>query len=323
MIKKRLTIVFSIFTCTLAFSQKQENKLPTSKQVLKELSEGSCKCIDSIDSYNKTKEAVNKEIHSCIDTKVLPYMLSKGLSQASEDLEKGKTKGKKVNLTLNSNPESDDYKRAYYEIESYLMTNCSRARVLATAAESKQDKISNDPIAHDFYNKAIQASEKEDWNEAIKNYKSAVEKDPKFTYAWDNLGICYRRIGDYDKALDAYRHSLAIDPKGKMPLQNIAITYVYKKEYQKAIDAYSDFDKVHPGDPEVYYGIGQIYYEYLKDNEKALDYICKAYTIYTAEKSPYRSDAETIIGYIYKKMKEENKLDKFKETLKNNKLNFE
>jgi hypothetical protein len=142
------------------FSQKQENKLPTSKQVLKELSEGSCKCIDSIDSYNKTKEAVNKEIHSCIDTKVLPYMLSKGLSQASEDLEKGKTKGKKVNLTLNSNPESDDYKRAYYEIESYLMTNCSRARVLATAAESKQDKISNDPIAHDFYNKAIQASKK-------------------------------------------------------------------------------------------------------------------------------------------------------------------
>lgn len=250
-------------------------------------------------------------------------MLSKSLSQANTDIEKGKTTGKKVNVTINSNPESDDYKKAYYDIEAYLMTNCNTARELTTTAESKHDKISKDPVAHDFYKKAIQASEKEDWNEAIKNYKSALEKDPKFTYAWDNLGICYRRIGDYDKALDAYRQSLAIDPKGKMPLQNIAITYIYKKEYQKAIDAYSVFDKEYPGDPEVYYGIGQIYYEYLKDNEKALDYICKAYSIYTVQKSPYRSDAETIIGYIYKKMKEENKLDKFKEILKNNKLNLQ
>ena len=323
MIKKRLTILFSIFICIHSFSQKQEDKLPDSKQVLKEVSEASCQCIDSINSYNKTKEVINKEIHSCIDTKVLLYMLSKGMSKASTEIEQGKTKGKKVNVAINSNPQSDDYKKAYYEIEAYLMENCNNARKLATTAESKDDKMSNNPIALDFYEKAIQASKKEDWKEAIKNYQSALEKDPKFIYAWDNLGICYRRIGDYDKALDAYRRSLAIDPKGKMPLQNIAITYVYKKEYQKAIDAYSDFDKVHPGDPEVYYGIGQIYYEYLKDNEKALDYICKAYTIYTAEKSPYRSDAETIIGYIYKKMKEENKLDKFKEILKNNKLNLE
>lgn len=53
MIKKRLTIVFSIFICTLSFSQKQEDKLTDSKQVLKEISEEACKCIDSINSYNK------------------------------------------------------------------------------------------------------------------------------------------------------------------------------------------------------------------------------------------------------------------------------
>ncbi|AYZ11441.1 tetratricopeptide repeat protein [Chryseobacterium arthrosphaerae] len=323
MIKKRLTILFSIFICILTLAQKQDAKLPDTKQILKEVSETSCKCIDSINSYNKTREAINQEVHSCIDPKVLSYMLSKGLSQANTHIEQDKIKNKKVNVTINSNPESDEYKKAYYEIEAYLMKNCNTARELATTAESKHDKISNDPIAHDFYKKAIQASEKEDWNEAIKNYKSALEKDPKFVYAWDNLGICYRRTGDYDKALEAYKKSLAIDPKGKMPLQNIAITYIYKKEYQKAIDAYSDFDKIYPGDPEVYYGIGQIYYEYLKDNEKALNYICKAYSIYIEQKSPYRSDAETIIGYIYKKMKEENKLDKFKEILKSNKLNFE
>ena len=97
----------------------------------------------------------------------------------------------------------------------------------------------------------------------------------------------------------------------------------HKKEYTKAIDAYLDLDKVYPNDAEVYYGIGQVYYDHLKDNEKALDYIAKAYTIYTTQKSPYRSDAEAIIGYVYKKMKDEGKTDKFKEILKKNNIQFD
>ncbi|KUJ52283.1 hypothetical protein [Chryseobacterium sp. JAH] len=80
---------------------------------------------------------------------------------------------------------------------------------------------------------------------------------------------------------------------------------------------------MYPNDAEVYYGIGQVYYDHLKDNEKALDYIAKAYTIYTTQKSPYRSDAEAIIGYVYKKMKDEGKTDKFKEILKKNNIQFD
>lgn len=324
MIKKRLTILIPIFICSFVFAQKvKDKKTPTDKEVLKELSESTCKCIDSINGYNKTKDVVNNEISSCISERVLPYMLSKSLTKAETDIEKGNIKDKKIDISINSNPESEDYKQAYYDIESHLMDNCSRLRDLVTAAESKHDLLSKDPVALDFYNKAVEASEKEDWKEAIKNYEQSVKKDPQFIYAWDNLGVCYRRAGEYDKAIEAYKKSLTIDPKGKMPLQNIAMTYVYKKEYQKAIDAYLNLDKVHPGDPEVYYGIGQVYYDHLKDYEKSLDYMAKAYNIYTDQKSPYRTDAETIIGYIYKKMKDEGKADKFKEILKNNKINFE
>jgi tetratricopeptide (TPR) repeat protein len=323
MIKKQLTILITIFICSFSFAQKEKDKLPSSEKILKEISEKACKCIDSINGYNKAKDAVNKEISSCIDKNVLVYSMTKTFAKTSADIESGKIKDKKVNVTINSNPESDDYKQAYYEIETALMDNCTSLKELISAAETNHDLVSKDPVALDFYNKAIEASEKEDWKEAIKNYEQAVKKDPKFIYAWDNLGICYRRTGEYDKALEAYRNSLKIDPKGKMPLQNIALTYVYKKEYQKAINAYLDFDKVHPNDAEVYYGIGQIYYDHLKDNEKALDYMSKAYNIYTEQKSPYRTDAETIIGYIYKKMKNEGKTDKFKEILKNNKIRFE
>ncbi len=323
MIKKLITTIFSILICSLFFGQKTKEKVPNTQEILKEISEKTCKCIDSINGYNKIKDSINREINICIDKTVLVYSMSKNLAKTNADIERGKIKDKKVNITINSNPESEDYKKSYYEIEADLMKNCPRLRDLVTAAESKYDEITKNPIALDFYNKAIDASKKEDWKDAIKNYKLALEKDPKFIYAWDNIGICYRRIGEYDNAINAYNKSLEIYPKGKMPLQNIAMTYVYKKEYQKAIDAYMNLDKVYPNDPEVYYGIGQIYYDYLKDNEKALDYIAKAYNIYTTQKSPYRTDAETIIGYIYKKMKDEGKIDKFKEILKKNNIRFE
>lgn len=297
--------------------------MPSSKEVLKEVSEKSCQCLDSINSFNKTKDAINKEVNSCINDKVLVYMLSKSISETSKKIEDGKNKSKKVEISLNSNPDSEDYKQAYYDIEAYMMNNCSRLRDLVTVAESHADQMSKNEEALDFYEKAISATKKESWNEAIKNYKLALEKDPKFIYAWDNLGICYRRIGEYDNAINAYQKSLEVDPKGKMPLQNIAITYVYKKEYQKAIDAYLTFDNMYPGDAEVYYGIGQVYFSHLKESEKALDYMCKAYIIYNKQKSAYRADAEAILGFIYKDMKEKGQLERFKEIMKNNKIDFE
>ena len=324
MIKKRITILTFIVLGSLLFSQKKTDQ-PDNKKVLKELSEGACKCADSITLSNRKKEDILKDVHDCIDKRTGALQISTLLLGAEELSSKAtEVNGKKqINLTFNTDKDSKQYKESYHRIERYLMENCESVKRATNTTETIYDKLSKNDTALDFYQKAINASKTENWKEVIQNYEQALKADPKFIYAWDNLGITYRRIGEYDKALSAYKQSLAIDPKGKMPLQNIAITYIYKKEYQKAIDAYSDFDKVYPGDPEVYYGIGQIYFTYLKDNEKALDYISKAYRIYTEQKSPYRSDAETLISYIYKNMKTEGKTDQFKEVIKKYNIQFE
>ncbi|AZB07894.1 tetratricopeptide repeat protein [Chryseobacterium sp. G0162] len=321
MIKKTITILSFILPFYLSFSQEKSDE----KKIIQELSENACKCTDSIAFSNRKKEEIIKDVHDCIDKYTGALQISSLLSGAEKLSEKtpevnGK---KKITLTYDTNKNSQQYKDSYNKLERYLLQNCESVKKAAQTTETNYDKFSKNEAAIDFYQEAVEASKKENWKEAILNYEQAVKSDPKFIYAWDNLGICYRRIGEYDKALNAYKQSLAIDPKGKMPLQNIALTYVYKKEYQKAIDAYNDFDKIYPGDPEVYYGIGQTYFSHLKNNEKGLDYICKAYRVYTEQKSPYRSDAETIIGYIYKSMKEENKMDRFKEILKDNKIDFE
>ncbi|UKB85562.1 tetratricopeptide repeat protein [Chryseobacterium sp. MEBOG06] len=321
MIKKTITILFFISLYSLSFSQNNLNK----KTALQELSENACQCTDSISLANRKKEDIIKDMHDCIDKYTGALQISNLLKGAEKLSEKApEMNGKKqINLTFNTNKDSQQYKDSYNEIERYLMQNCESLKRATQSSETNYDKFSKNETAIDFYQKAVDASKKEDWKEAIQNYEQALKIDPKFIYAWDNLGICYRRVEEYDKALHAYKQSLSIDPKGKMPLQNIAITYVYKKEYQKAIDAYNDFDKVYPGDPEVYYGMGQVYFTHLKNNEKGLDNICRAYRIYSEQKSPYRSDAETMIGYIYKSMKEEGKSDRFKEILKNNNIKFD
>lgn len=321
MIKKTITILCSVLLYSVSFSQEKPNE----KTVLQELSENACKCADTISLSNRKKEEIIKDIHQCIDQYAGALQIStllKGAEKQSENTPEVNGK-KQINLTFNTNKDSKQYRDSYNELERYLMQNCESVKRATTNSETSHDKFSKNAKALDFYQKAIDASKKESWNEAIQNYEQAVKSDPKFIYAWDNLGICYRRVGEYDKALNAYQQSLAVDSKGKMPLQNIPIAYIYKKEYQKAIDAYHNLDKVYPNDPEVYYGIGQIYFTQLKDNEKGLDYICKAYRIYNDQKSPYRSDAEAVISRIYKGMKEEGKIDKFKEILKSNNIQID
>lgn len=320
MIKKQLTILITVLMCCLGFAQQNVDN----KKLIKELSENACKCVDSIEMFNRNKSDVIKDVHGCIDKYTGALQLGSLLSSVDE-LSKNapEVNGKKqVNLNFNTDKDSKQYTESYNEIERYMMKNCPSIKKTVNVAESKIEKVTKNEEALEFYQKALNASEKEDWAEAIKNYEKAVKKDPSYTYAWDNLGVCYRRAGEYDKALDAYKKSLKVDPKGKMPLQNIPVIYIYKKEYQKAIDAYLELDKVYPGDPEVYYGIGNIYFSGIKDDEKALDYICKAYRIYTNQKSPYRTDAESIISSIYKSMKEKGQAEKFEGILKKNNIEF-
>ena len=48
-------------------------------------------------------------------------------------------------------------------------------------------------IGNDFF-------KKEDYENAIKSYKSAIDIDPNFIDAWNNLGLAYLKIGEIDKA---------------------------------------------------------------------------------------------------------------------------
>jgi superkiller protein 3 len=58
------------------------------------------------------------------------------------------------------------------------------------------------------------------WNEALYRWKKAVEIDPTYAAAWNNLAIAYEHEGRFEEAKAAYEKALQLDPKNVMIRQN-------------------------------------------------------------------------------------------------------
>jgi len=312
-----------IFISIYSIGVSQENKKSSSETLLKELAENGCKCVDSINNFNKTKAEVAKEISECIKKQTGAFQLGSKLMEVDELKEDAEIiDGKKqINISININENSDEYKKYYYELERYMMTNCTSLKEKIASNEKLSGKsFSENEKAIEFYSKGLKEAKKDNYNKAAEWFEKAVKEDPEFAFAWDNLGINYRRLEKFDKAIECYQKSLEIDPNGLMPLQNIAIVYQYKKEYSKAIEAYEKLEEIDKNNPEVYYGIGNVYATNLNDYEKGLDNMCKAYNMYIEQKSPYRADAEKMINIIYVEMKKQGKEEEFVKILKANNI---
>lgn len=313
-------LLITAFVITLSNSGiAQETKKPGSEALLSELAENGCRCVDSINVYNKSKGEVVQEISRCINDQAGAFQMGTklmGIDNLIENAENVEGK-KQVDISLNVDENSEEYKMYYYELERYMMDNCASLKIKIAADDKQSAKsITENKAAFEFYSKGIEASEGGNSKKAVKYYKKALKEDPEFAFAWDNLGLSYRRLNDFDKAIESYGKSLEIDPYGVMPLQNIAVAYLYKKEYSNAIDAYERLAEIDANNPEVYYGIGNVYASHLKDYVKGLEYMCKAYVIYVEQQSPYRTDAEKVIGTIYSEMKKQGKEEEFNEILK-------
>lgn len=324
--KKLIPLLALVIFCVSVHAQKKKNKgeEPSAEQINKIVSEQlnssvflteaakrSCLCIDSIDVKNKNHKEISTLISECIDKQATSYQMGAKLFSSLVSSEKNNK------IEINQNKNSSEYKQYYYDIERWLNDSCKSFKTTAASNNKESEfSISQNADAIDAYNKGIDYMKKENFKEAIIFFEKAVNFDDKFAFGWDNLGICNRKTGNYEAALNAYKKSMEIDPKGKTPLQNIPVVYVYLKDFDKAIEAYIRLGNVYPGDPEIFYGIGKIYTYDKPDMEKALRNLCKAYNLYVEIQSPYRTDAENLISYVYGQMKKDGKEDLFYKILK-------
>jgi Tfp pilus assembly protein PilF len=58
------------------------------------------------------------------------------------------------------------------------------------------------------------------WKEAIYRWQRAVEIDPTYAAAFNNLAIGYEQQGNFDKARKAYEKAVELEPNNLMIRQN-------------------------------------------------------------------------------------------------------
>ena len=50
------------------------------------------------------------------------------------------------------------------------------------------------------------------WKEALYRWQRAIDLDPTYAPAWNNLGIAFEHEGRFDEAREAYETALDLDP---------------------------------------------------------------------------------------------------------------
>jgi len=66
----------------------------------------------------------------------------------------------------------------------------------------------------------IEVARRDLWREALYRWQRAVEIDPTYAAAFNNLAIAYERLGEFDKARESYERAVELEPDNLMILQN-------------------------------------------------------------------------------------------------------
>ena len=91
------------------------------------------------------------------------------------------------------------------------------ALVLVAPAVSARDVRSQAKEQVEFGIKVAQSGL---WKEATYRWQKAVEIDPTYPSAWNNLAIAYEHEGNFTEAQKAYEKAIQLDPKNMMIRQN-------------------------------------------------------------------------------------------------------
>jgi Tfp pilus assembly protein PilF len=89
--------------------------------------------------------------------------------------------------------------------------------VLASAAPALADARSEAKAHVDF---GIAVAQRGLWREAIYRWEKAVEIDPTYAAAFNDLAVGYEHEGQLDKARQAYEKALALEPNNAQIRQN-------------------------------------------------------------------------------------------------------
>ncbi|MGC2310818.1 MAG: tetratricopeptide repeat protein [Candidatus Babeliaceae bacterium] len=134
-----------------------------------------------------------------------------------------------------------------------------RNTVWRSAEEFWQNIIRNAPLkARAYNNYGVGLSEKGKFNEAIENFKKAIELDKHYPDPCNNLAVAYSAIHQLDLAIEAIKKGIKLQPAYPEGYNNLASFLIQKKEFAGAELALKTAIKLRPHYGKAHFNLGRI-----------------------------------------------------------------
>jgi tetratricopeptide (TPR) repeat protein len=127
------------------------------------------------------------------------------------------------------------------------------ARPLASQEKAEPSKSEE---AERLFDRGTELLKKRNLDEAITDFRKALELKPDFPDALSNLGGALSGKGDQDGAIAAYQKALELRPNDPADIQNLGIVLRHKGQFDEAIALYRKAIQLKPDFPGPYYSLG-------------------------------------------------------------------
>lgn len=146
----------------------------------------------------------------------------------------------------------------------------------------------------DYYKDLDSAGKSMMLDSAINELQRSVDIYPKFTDAFNQMGVAYYRKKNYQKAFEKYQLALNANPTDATVHNNMGTVLFETGQYQEAINAFSKAIQYNPNYAEAYANLGSGY-GMLKQYDNAINYLSKA-----VKSDPNYAQAYFFLGITYR-----------------------
>jgi tetratricopeptide (TPR) repeat protein len=153
-----------------------------------------------------------------------------------------------------------------------LVGNASNQGCLARALHDEDEQVremaehalwsiwfrSGRPEANDAFQEGLDALGREEYADAVEHFEAAVERDPQFAEAHNQLAICHSLRGEHQQSLRASQRALCLVPVHFGAMAGLGHGYAHLGRLNEALDCYRQAVQINPRLTEIARAVHQL-----------------------------------------------------------------
>ena len=158
-----------------------------------------------------------------------------------------------------------------------------------------------------YFDKGFDLSKLKRYEEAIEQYKLAIQDETSYSSAYNNMGVALNELKRYEEAIEQYKLALQYNPSHSTAYYNMGNSLDELKRYEEAIEQFKLAIRYNPSNSTAFYSMG-VALRKLKRYKEAIEQYKLA-----IQYNPSFSDAYYNMGLVlYALRRDEEAIEQFK-----------